>query len=280
MILGLIVQSESALPIYHEIFSDKIIEFSKEKVDNLLTSGFLSAIITFAGEYNQDIDFIRFRSRKDKKIFFNALIGKIEKLTFICFTEPYVFSNEVFRKIKWIYEYNFKKYITDLKKNKIPKITNDDKEYIKDLLTDKFLKERIKVNEIKIKETIRNLSYEIEDEILEFAICSFDNSILYQNFKDSISRLDLEYMLNDFGRGGLLKSQEIQYKPVWFPDDREPLLLCVANSGLMTSFDEITGISIDGELPYYYYIITEMESTIGPIMNNVMFSINKVLLTY
>ena len=281
MILGLIIQTNSGIPIYHEIYSNKIIEFSKDKTDNLLTSGFLNAIISFAGEYNQDLDFIRFIPRKSRKQVFNSLVGKIHELTFFCFTDPYVFPNEVLRKIQWLYDYVFSKYIKDIQTSKVPKLTEIDYIYIKDILSDSFLKQRININKEEIQLAIRRVNVELQEELIEFAICSFDNNILYQNNNDEINKQDLEYMLFDFGKGGLLESQEIQFKPVWFPDKvRDPLLLSVANSGITTSFNEISGISIDGDLPYFYYVVTEMESSIGPIMNRIMFAINRILLTY
>ena len=122
-ILGILIQTQDGRPIYNNVWSDKIVEF--EKVDHVITAGFLSALNSFAGEFNQKLGFIRFLPLKlyPNTLGINALVGFIENLMIVCFTEPYLFPERVFWKIQWIYDSILKNYLADIKKGFLPQLS-------------------------------------------------------------------------------------------------------------------------------------------------------------
>ncbi len=278
-ILGMLIQTRDGKPLYSNVWSEKVIEF--EEADHAITAGFLSALNSFAGEFNQKLGFIRFLPLRlyPNTLGINALVTFIEDLMIVCFTEPYLFPEKVFMKIQWIYDAVLVKYVDDLRRGHLVPLQKEDQKFIRDILLDRFLRQRIQKNKEELEFKIQKFLYDTAEEIYGISINSFDNSILYSY---RIDRKQLEYMLFDMGgmgAGGMLDEFEIQYKPVWFKD-HPPLLISVANSGLPTELDEILHNESTEVVHYYYYLITGTDCSIGPIMENLIHEFNPVLLTY
>lgn len=277
-ILGMLIQTRDGRPFYSNIWSQKVIEF--EEADHAITAGFLSALNSFAGEFKQKIGFIRFVPfRLPNSLGINALVGFIEDLMIVCFTEPYLFPERVFMKIQWIFDTVLVKYVKNIRQGLVKELEEEDQRFIKDILLDRFLRERINRNKDELELQIQNFLFNTAEEIHGISINSFDNSILYSY---RIERERLEYMLFDMGGmggAGMLNEYEVQYKPVWFKD-QPPLLISVANSGLSTQLGEILRNDNGDVVHYYYYLVTGTDCSIGPIMENLIQEFNPILLTY
>ena len=79
----------------------------------------------------------------------------------------------------------------------------------------------------------------------------------------------------------------MQYKPVWL--GTTPILVSYTNSAVKVSVAEIIGKAGEkgedeedyfGSVPLYYYIITDIDCSIGPIMEKLNTTLHPILVDY
>ncbi|MHA1252005.1 MAG: hypothetical protein ACTSRP_18605 [Candidatus Helarchaeota archaeon] len=128
-ILGIFIQSTNGLPVYKEAWSPKIQTINEG--DEILISGFMSAISQFANSFKQEIGYIRFLPQefKDARGVDSILVDLKEYLV-ITFVDPYQFHDMVKVKLNWIYDKVLAKYKNELEYGKTIKLTQADKRSI------------------------------------------------------------------------------------------------------------------------------------------------------
>ncbi|MHA1270229.1 MAG: hypothetical protein ACTSPY_10620 [Candidatus Helarchaeota archaeon] len=281
MVLGIRIQTKAGIPIYNKSWSsERLIGFETE--DQTLQAGFMTAILSFAKSMQNKIGFIRFYPENDSiderdhhLPGLDAMISIRDEIVFIVFLEPYIFKNHFELKIDWIYENVVKKYDKQIDLSEKIRFTPEDEIFIEDILFDKkafeFInKKRKKIEKIIRKTLIKQFPHE---NILGFAICSFDNTILLTYL---IEKDELEIYLNKMGLITKIKEWECQYKPIWIPD-REPVLVSVINSAMQVPV--IPTIKQDNlKIPYYYYLISDQNALLGPLKEKILYYINPFFL--
>ncbi|TFF89364.1 MAG: hypothetical protein EU549_00840 [Promethearchaeota archaeon] len=281
-ILGIRIITSSGLPIYKQVWSEKIAGF--ESKDQTLQAGFMTAILNFAKEMKHHVGFIRFYSENDndEKEFqlsygIDALVSLRENIVFILFLEPYIFKNRVELKIDWIYDLIIKNYNDQINKGEKIKFTEEEEEKIRNILFDNKARRYINKRSKKLKKIIKKKIHKqfSHENILGIAICSFDNSILYTYL---IEIEDLEDYLNNMGLITRIKEWECQYKPIWLPiPDKDPVLVSVINSAMQVPI--IPGIDNENlKIPYFYYLVSDQDALLGPLTESLLQGINPFFL--
>ncbi|MHA1830209.1 MAG: hypothetical protein ACTSWR_01600 [Candidatus Helarchaeota archaeon] len=268
-ILGIFIQSKNGIPVYKETWSPKI--KALDEGDELLISGFMSAISQFANTFKQDIAYIRFiplEFANDKGID-SILVDLKEYLVFV-FVDPYQFHDMVKIKLDIIYNHVLSKYKKNLSYGKTIKLSQDDRSFCSKILHDSLIKDYISQKRIMLIETL-DLFINNNPEIRGISINSFDNTIL---FNYNIERTYLENLLYMMGSGITKVSEyEIIHKPVI--EDGDSLLVCLTNPAISFDLSEI-GDNIDYNVPLYYYVITDADSSIGPLIGALIDIINPI----
>lgn len=282
-ILGLVIQRMNGIPIISKTWTDKLLSF--DRTDSMLTAGFMSAITSFANSFEQNIDFIKLTPKNDPNSNgFSAVLNYFSEVMLICFTEPYLFLNKVNLKLQLIYKYLIEERLTDLTAGNVFTLTMDEEAFIERILFDKDAKTLIEKKKNKIISVLNQIEKAYSEDIRGFSINSFDNSIL---FSYGIELPDLQNLLCHMGKGGDLKDWEVQYKPVWI--DRNPILVSYTNSAVKIPISQMLGKEKGtqekeegqlnyGEVPLYYYVITEADCSIGPIMEKLNASLHPLLM--
>ncbi|MHA1651273.1 MAG: hypothetical protein ACTSYB_13855 [Candidatus Helarchaeota archaeon] len=284
-ILGLSIQRTNGIPIMLKTWTDKLSSFGE--IDSMLTAGFMSAITSFADSFEQNIDFIQLSPKNDPDTNgISAVLHYFSDVMVICFAEPYLFLDKVKLKLQWIYENLIEKKLQQLSPTNVFTLTGEEEMYIEDILFDKVARLLIEEKKEEIIDTFLNIEkYFYQEEIMGFSINSFDNSII---FEYKIEHQELQNLLCNMGRGGRVKDWEVQYKPVWI--GKSPILVSYTNSAVKIPVAEIIGRSdseesketpLDlGEVPLYYYIITDIDCSIGPIMEKLNTLLHPILVDY
>ncbi|MBD3230334.1 MAG: hypothetical protein GF329_19300 [Candidatus Lokiarchaeota archaeon] len=281
-ILGIRIITSSGLPIYKQVWSEKIVGF--ESKDQTLQAGFMTAILTFAKEMKHHVGFIRFYPEKDDdenecqlSYGIDALISLRENIVFILFLEPYIFKNRVELKIDWLYDIIIKKYHDQIEKGEKIKFTEEEEKKIRTILFDNEARKYIDKKSKKLKKIIKKKIHKQfpHENILGIAICSFDNSILYTYL---IEDEELEIYLNNMGLITRIKEWECQYKPIWLPiPNKEPVLVSVINSAMQVPIiSEIDRESL--KVPYFYYLVSDQDALLGPLSESLLQGINPFFL--
>lgn len=269
-ILGLVIQRTNGIPILSKTWTDKMLSFNQ--MDSMLIAGFMSAITSFANSFEQDIDFIQLSPKNDPDSNgISALLNYFSEVMLICFTEPYLFLDKVNMKLRLIYEHLIERKLKCLTSGNVFTLTNEEETFIERILFDMDARELIDKKQDQIVSTFIELEKIFQEDIRGFSINSFDNSIL---FAYGIEIQDLKNLLCHMGKGGDVKDWEVQYKPVWI--EKSPILVSYTNSAVKIPVSKMLGSKMDqvqmddhlyyGEVPLYYYVITDPDCSIGPIM--------------
>ncbi|MHA1266214.1 MAG: hypothetical protein ACTSRS_13360 [Candidatus Helarchaeota archaeon] len=280
-ILGLAIQRNDGIPIVSKTWTEVLSSFNQ--MDSMLTAGFMSAITAFANSFEQNIDFIQFSPKKlPESNGISAVLKQIDEIIMICFTEPYLFLDKVTLKLTWIYEFLIEKKLSMLQQGNVFSLSEEEEMFMEDILFDKAARILIEEKKDQIIEVFDEIGkYFYHDEIQGFSINSFDNSIIFTYLIDE--QLLSNYLCN-MGKGGRVKEWEIQYKPVWLGNN--PVLVSYTNSAVKISVSKIVGLesdqpsSSDSEVPLYYYIITDVDCSIGPIIEKINTSLHPILMDY
>lgn len=280
-ILGLKIQRANGIPIVSKTWTDKLSSF--DKLDSMLTAGFMSAITSFADSFEQNIDFIQFSPKYDPNSNgISAVLKYFEEIMIICFTEPYLFLDKVNLKLQWIYKNLFEKKLHDLAAGNVITLTDEEEAYIEGLLFDQSAKKLIEDKKEQIITALEDIeNYFYQEEIRGISINSFDNSIIYTYL---IEEQKLKDYLCNMGRGGRVRDWEIQYKPVWL--ERDPVLVSYTNSAVKIPISNLFRENLEGtnlffeEVPLYYYIITDTDCSIGPIIEKINRTLHPILVDY
>ncbi|NVM29797.1 MAG: hypothetical protein HWN65_13215 [Candidatus Helarchaeota archaeon] len=285
-ILGLTIQRTNGIPIVTKTWTDKLSGFTQ--IDSMLTAGFMSAITSFADSFDQNIDFIQISPKKEPDSNgISVVLNYFSDVMMICFTEPYLFLDKVTMKLRWIYENLIQTKLDDLDAVcNVFTITPEEEMYIEDILFDKVARILIEERKEQIISVLEDLeNHFAQEEIRGFSINSFDNSII---FTYHIDEQELENLLCNMGKGGYVKDWEVQYKPVWI--EKNPVLVSYTNSAVKIQISDIImkekaadqeeGQLYFGVVPLYYYIITDTDCSIGPIMEKINTSLHPIFVDY
>jgi len=276
-ILGISIQSHTGIPLYLESWSEKLRAFREG--NPILIAGFLSALSSFANNYRQEIGYIRFLPTDfpDDVYGLDGIYSFIGEYMILCFTDPYQFHKMVHYKLQWIYNKILFKYEHMIRVGKVPNIPEVEKQFIRDILMDSVAWNHI---DSKREQLEIAADYIIEEEypgdVYGCFITSFDNSILFQY---GMARDEIEIYINNIGsKGAGLKDGEILHNYVTLPG-LEPRLVVMTNSGLKIEISDILGDVVgEGAVPFYYYLITDANCSIGPIMESLTVKFNSVLI--
>jgi len=266
-ILGIFIQSSNGLPIFKESWSSKI-ELLDE-VDELLISGFMSAICQFANTFKKEIGYIRFISTEyQDKLGVDSILVNINEILATAFVDPYQFHDMVKLKIKWIYDKVLSKYKENLKWGRTIQLTKEEKEFCFDVLHDIKAKSIIDKRRNELIDAIDNfMNY--NPDIRGISINSFDNTIL---FNYGIERDYLERLLYYMGRGiSQVSEYEILHKPI-IEEDGDSLLVCLTNPAVPIKLTDI-----EDTVPIYYYVITDPDCSIGPVIGSLVDILNPLI---
>ena len=286
-ILGLAVQRTNGIPIILKTWTDKLLSFNQ--IDPMLIAGFMSAITSFANSFEQNIDFIQLSPKALPMDDLNnngvrAVLNYFSEVMLICFTEPYLFLNKVNLKLELIYKHLLEVKLGDLSAGNMFTLTNEEEAFIERILFDKDAKNLIERKKDQIIPVFNEIKKAYPEDLRGFSINSFDNSIL---FAYDIEIPVLQDLLCHMGKGGDMKDWEVQYKPVWI--DRNPILISYTNSAVKIPVSQMLGKKKKdlnseedhlyyGEVPLYYYIITEADCSIGPIMEKLNATLHPLLM--
>ncbi|MHA1270339.1 MAG: hypothetical protein ACTSPY_11170 [Candidatus Helarchaeota archaeon] len=270
-ILGIFIQSKNGIPVYKEAWSSKI-QALKEG-DEILISGFMSAISQFANTFKQEIGYIRFLPQEfanDKGV--DSILVNLNEFLAITFVDPYQFHDMVKIKLDWIYRrvlFGYKEYLSY---GKTIKLTDEDEAFCWNIIHDQQVRKHI--------ESKRNILIEKFDDFMNYnpdirglAINSFDNTIL---FNYGVERSHLEDLLYYMGSGITKVSEyEILHKPI-IEENGESLLLCLTNPAISIELTDLLESEKEIKVPLYYYIITDPDSSIGPVIGSLIDTINPI----
>jgi len=282
-ILGLVIQRTNGIPIISKTWTDKLLSFNQ--MDSMLIAGFMSAITSFANSFEQNIDFIQLSPKNDPDSNgISAVLNYFSEVMLICFTEPYLFLNKVNMKLRLIYENLIEGKLKNLISGNVFTLTKEDEAFVERILFDIDAKELIESKKDQIISALIEIEKSYED-IRGFSINSFDNSIL---FTYGIEMQSLTNLLCNMGRGGDVKDWEVQYKPVWI--EKNPILVSYTNSAVKIPVSWMLGKKGEpnqgennlyyGEVPLYYYVITDPDCSIGPILEKLNSTLHPLLLEH
>jgi hypothetical protein len=275
-ILGIAIQSTTGIPIYLQTWSDKLRGFREGSP--ILISGFLSAVSSFANNFKQNISFIRLNPNDiDDPFGVNAVYSFIGTYMILVFVDPYQFRDMVQYKIDWLYMKVFAKYEEDIRLGRVPQLTEAEHKYIHDVLQDDVTWNRVYSKKDEIDVVCGQLmEEEFPDDVYGVFITSFDNSILYTY---GIDREEVEIYMNNMSQGHGLEDGEVLHNYVSLPG-LEPRLMVMTNPGLKVEISDILGDALVGQggVPYYYYMVTDANCAIGPIVESLSVKLNSVLI--
>ncbi|MFX1299081.1 MAG: hypothetical protein ACFFD2_30005 [Promethearchaeota archaeon] len=276
-VLGLAIQSHTGIPLYLESWSGKLRAFHEG--NPILISGFLAALNSFAHNYHQDIGYIRFHPTDfpDDPYGIDGIYTFIGEFMILCFTDPYQFHRQVHNKMQWIYSKVLFQYEDMIRVGKVPDLTDQEQRFIYDILMDSYAYEYIfaKREQLTI-DAEKIMVEEYPEDIFGCCITSFDNTILFQH---GMTRDEIETYLNNIGsKGADLQDGEILHNYVPLPG-LEPRLVVMSNPGVKLQISDILeDIAGEGAVPFYYYLITDANCTIGPIVESLFTKFNSVLI--
>ena len=270
-ILGVFIQSASGIPIYKEAWSPKIQALNEG--NELLISGFMSAISQFASTFKQEIGYIRFLPIEYfEDIGVDSILVEIGDFLAITFVDPYQFHDMVKIKLNWIYNNVLLKYKKTVSIGKTVKLDRIENEFCWNILRDKQARDIIdKKRKVLIDAMDTFMNY--NPDIRGVSINSFDNSIL---FNYGIERSHLEKLLYYMGRGiSKVGEYEILHKPII--EENDSLLVCLTNPAISIEISDIIGDLTEGSVPLYYYIITDPDCSIGPVIGSLIDTLNPLI---
>lgn len=267
-VLGIIIQTEFGLPLYHEMFDPTLAKF--EQIDTSLTSGFITAINMFTKQYEMTFGHIKLHQDTKDIYGVNMIATKMGQFLILCFVEPYIYHDVVREKIGWIYDRILKHYEPDIQAGKVPALTDEEKVWIADTLQDLYLKAMIAAN----KETISNLLGKLFMKyvgVYGFSINSFDNSILYFS---GIAEETFKLLLNNLGRRSAVISEFEAVDSYISVPDYQAMRVYAVNSGVKFEIQDIMTNLPEKTVSFYYYIIVDPSLDVWPVINEVFEILN------
>ncbi len=276
-ILGIAIQSHTGIPLYLESWSEKLRAFHEG--NPILISGFLSALSSFASNYRQEIGYIRFLPMdfRDDPYGIDGIYSFIGEYMILVFTDPYQFHKAVHLKMQWIYSKVLSRYESMIKIGKVPHLEEDEMQFIANTLMDSVVWDRI----FEKKEQLaliadKIINQEFPGDVFGCFLTSFDNTLL---FHFGMGRDEIEAYLNNIGsKGAGLQDREILHNYVTLPGF-DPRLIVMTNPGIKIEIADIMGDIVgEGAVPYYYYLITDSNCSIGPIIESLTEKFNAVLI--
>lgn len=274
-ILGIAIQSNTGIPLYLQTWSEKLTGFTEG--NPILISGFLSAVSSFANNFKQKISYIRlFPSEHDDPFGVNAVYSFIGAYMILCFVDPYQFREMVNFKLDWIYSKVLSRYEDMIRVGKVPQLSDEELQFIQDILQDTVCWNKVDKKKNKLRIACNEIiKAEFPGEVYGINITSFDNSIL---FSHGVDREEVEIYLNNMARGHGLEDGEMLHNYVTLPG-LEPRLLVMKNPGIRTKISDILrDVKADqGGLPFYYYLITDVNCAIEPIVESLTSKFNAIL---
>jgi hypothetical protein len=275
-ILGIAIQSKTGIPLFLDAWSEKLSAFHEG--NPILIAGFLSALHTFASNYKQEISYIRFRPTEfpDDPYGIDGVYSFIGEYMVLCFTDPYQFHQMVHYKIQWIYSKVLFRYEQMIRVGKVPHISDEEHQFIESLLNDAVAGDIIYNKREQLRIAADYIMQEkFPEEVHSCFITSFDNSILFYN---GMSREEIAVFLSNIGhKDSILQDGEVLYNNIALPG-MDPRLVVMTNPGVKIPITDILGEFGEGSVPFYYYMITDANSSIGPIAELLTDSFNKILL--
>ena len=277
-ILGIAVQSTTGIPLYLETWSEKLSGFREGSP--ILISGFLAAVSSFANNFKQNISYIRLHPQDYQGDIFGiyAVYSFIGAYMILIFADPFQFHEMVSNKIAWLYGKVLAQYEEGIRIGKVPHLSDEEHQFIHDILQD-----TVAWNMINDKKEQLNVAAEqiiqkdYPEDVFGIIITSFDNSILYTY---GLEREEVEIYLNNIGsRGHGLEDGEIMHNYISLPG-LEPRLVVMTNPGVKVQISDILedGLVGQGGVPYYYYLITDANCAIGPIVVALIEKFNSILI--
>lgn len=278
-ILGIAIQSTTGIPLYLETWSEKLRGFREGSP--ILISGFLAAVSSFANNFKQSISYIRLHPQDYAEDIFGldaiySFVGNSYMV--LLFTDPYQFHEVVKFKIDWLYGRVLAQYEEGIRIGKVPHLLDEELKFIQDILQDtvawNIIYDKKEQLDLACESIIQE---EYPEDVAGIFITSFDNTILYSY---GIGRDEVEIYLNNIGsRGHGLEDGEILHNYVSLPG-LEPKLVIMANPGVKLQISDILGDGLVGQggVPYYYYMITDTNCAIGPIVESLIEKFNSILI--
>jgi len=266
-VLGIIIQTEFGLPLYIEMFDQRLEKF--QQVDMTLTTGFITAINMFTKQYEMDFGHIKLHPHAQDVYGINMIATKRGEYLILCFVEPFMFHEVVREKIGWIYERVLKQYEGVIKSGKNP-LTDEDKVYIGDIMQDLYFKAMIAANKEAIDGQLGRLFMKYVG-IYGISVNSFDNSILYTSgmFDDTFRSF-----LNNLGRrSSIIQEHETIDSYISLPD-MQPVRIYAINPGVKFEIQNIMTNLPERTVDLYYYLIVDPSLDVRPIISDLIELLN------
>ncbi len=276
-ILGIAIQSNTGIPLFIQTWSEKLTAFREG--NPILIAGFLSALNSFANNYRQEIGYIHFipKDYPNDPYGIEGMYSFIGEFMFLVFTDPYQFQEGIHTKMRWIYSKVLFRYEHLIRVGRVPVIKEEEDQFIKGILMDEVAARYVYTKKEQLNVAINYIMQEeFPGDVLGCFITSFDNSILFQQ---GMGSEEIETYLNKIGsKSGGIQEGEVLHHYVALPG-LEPRLVVMTNPGVKIEISDILGeVAGEGSVPLYYYLITDANSAIGPIVESLMVKFNAVLI--
>lgn len=259
-VLGIIIQTEFGLPLYIEMFDPKLAMF--QEMDTSLTAGFITALMSFAGEYGVELGHIKFRQSESDIYGLNMIIIKAGIFTVICFVESFIYHEVVKEKIGWIYERVLRKYEDPVSKGRVEKLTDEEKVYIADILQDLYIKALIAANKSMLDADIGQLCLK-HLGVYGISVNSFDNSILYFS---GIAEETFKLFLNNMGRRSSIIEDYKTVDSYISLQDYQTMRVYAFNPGIKFQIQDILTHATQKSVSLYYYVIADPGLDVRPVI--------------
>ncbi|MHA1357449.1 MAG: hypothetical protein ACTSQI_21120 [Candidatus Helarchaeota archaeon] len=267
MVLGVIIQTDFGLPLYIEMFDQKLVKF--QQMDTSLTAGFITAMTSFAGEYDLEIGHVKFRQKNvtDEYDYGVNLISMKKGIYLIlCFVEPFVYHEVVKEKIEWIYDRILKVYEEKVKNKQINVLSDEEKVYIADILQDLYIKALIAENKQAIDTLLGKLFMKYVG-VYGISINSFDNSLLYTS---GIAEDTFKLFLNNMGRrSSIIAEYDVIDSYISIPD-YQAMRVYAMNPGSHIEIKNIMTNLPEKTVTLYYYLVADPNLDIRPIVSELI----------
>ena len=255
MILGIIVMNKGGIPLFRDFWTEQMSPITDSTI---LVAGFLSALSNFASKFNWEAQKILFKPIKETdRENFEVLIIEKEEFDIILFLDSFHFRNRLKLKIENIYGEILKKYNPNLLEE-IETLSQEDALIIRKSLLNYKEKDIITQNKEKLEEIG-------EESILNFDVRSVfirteDGDLLWYNSK-GLQKNEIEFLLRN------IKTQEEEI----VGKEGMRWTMTLDKEGTPTIICEITSI------PFLYGFITDVDSALGPISDELTFQLDKLL---
>ncbi len=272
MVLGILIQTDFGLPLYKEMFDQKLKSF--QQIDTSLTSGFITALTLFAKEYEMLIGHVKFRQNEADIYGINMIVINQGVYLFLIFVEPFTYHEVVKEKIEWIYTRVLKNYEEEVKAGKIPRLSDEEKVYISDILQDFYIKSLIAENKDTIDAILGGLCLKYVG-IYGISINSFDNSILYFS---GISEETFKLFLNNMGRRStIIGDYETIDSYISIPE-YQAMRVYATNPGIKFEIHNVMTNLPEKSVSLYYYIIADPNLDITPVITELNENLTPIFL--